>query len=162
MIVYFSIIAAFALFFAHYCAWDDYYEIDVLKKNPNHIKQWLIRAGISVAAIVIISGVGEVLTLRMFGLMSVAVAFLFSAWFRYRLNRLRGKDWHYISLSNAYDRTFYRVAEVITFHPDPDIFSESATWDTWNAKVIRTGGKIAYTTEIILTLAAFTVAAIIG
>ena len=162
MIVYFTIIAAFALFFSHYCAWDD--NIQTSKNETiHHIKQWLIRACVAVSAIVIISGVGEVLTLTMFGLMSVAVAFLFSAYFRYRLNKLRGLEWWYISLSNAYDRAFLWVAEVVSFHPEPlpDIFTEPESWDIWYAKIVRTGGKIAYTTELTLTIAAFGVAAIL-
>ncbi len=159
MIIYFAHIAAFALFFAHYCAWDDFTQIG--KDEPvHHVKQWLIRAGISVAAIVVISGVGEVLTLKMFILMSVAVAFLFSAWFRYRLNKLRGLDWHYISGSNWYDMFFLWVGE--DFIKQPDIFKAQDAWAKWDRSTEKLGGKIAYATEIILTLAAFTVAAILG
>ena len=167
MIVYFAHIAAFALFFAHYCAWDD--NIQTGKNETiHHVKQWLIRAGISVAAIVIISGVGEVLTLRMFGLMSVAVAFLFSAWFRYRLNKLRGKDWRYIApWSNVYDRFFYAAA-CLTWWNKYHLRSHEILLRGYEKSRIVSGsdihraGTISYTTEVILTIAAFTVAVILG
>ena len=162
MIVYFTIIAAFALFFAHYCAWDDFTQIG--KDEPvHHVKQWLIRAGISVAAIIIISGVGEVLTLRMFGLMSVAVAFLFSAWFRYRLNKLRGLEWYYMGpvLSDRtkkdswYDGLYHWLAYAISGF-------NAVYYDGYHTTYsLNTPGKIAYATEITLTIAAFTVAAIL-
>jgi len=152
MIIYFAHIAAFALFFAHYCAWDDFTQIG--KDEPvHHVKQWLIRAGISVAAIVVISGVGEVLTLKMFILMSVAVAFLFSAWFRYRLNKLRGQKWWYMGNSipfrgpgsSIYDGLWHWVAFLV-----------------YRAYPEKMPATIAYTIEITLTLAAFSVAAILG
>lgn len=166
MIVYFAIIAAFALFFAHYCAWDD--NIQTSKNEAiHHIKQWLIRAGVAVAAITIISGVGEVLTLRMFGLMSVAVAFLFSAWFRYRLNKLRGLDWWYISISNYYDRFFISVVRLFVKRPK-SVYSGKVGSEyvdeviDWQDKTRLQACVLAYTTELTLTLAAFTVAAILG
>lgn len=97
-------------------------------------------------------------------------AFLFSAVFRARLNKLRGLDWRYVApWSNYYDRVFYAVA----------CFMEHRTWwwsgPRWpdlarfyhqeNYKLtvdkVHEAGRLAYITEITLSLLSLVVLGVI-
>jgi hypothetical protein len=66
----------------------------------DHQQEWMYRALIAFGfAWVFGKGWGIVWML-------IGGAFLFSAVFRLTLNRLRGKAWDYVSLSNTYDSVF--------------------------------------------------------
>jgi len=76
-------------------------------KYVNHIKGWLIRAFGSLAYLAILkywTGMGwwEFMALASMG------AAVFSAFFKHKLNTLRGLDPHYISTSNHYDSFFIK------------------------------------------------------
>jgi hypothetical protein len=92
-------ICAFTVLYAIWCATDDHRQI----ANHGHIdhrEQWFIRAVVMSIACLLIG------TLPMV----VAMAFLFSAVFRFTLNYLRGLDWRYVSASNIYDSVFIWAA----------------------------------------------------
>ena len=91
--------------------------------------------------------------------LSIGLAGLFSAVFRFRLNRLRGLDWRYVSPSNWYDFAFIwacwyseghamptqrlkRMAEI--FHRN--IYAEVDFMNLYRPAIHR-AGTIAYITE---------------
>ena len=69
----------------------------------DHVMQWYIRA-------VVVLGVCWVCGVPW---LSIGLAGLFSAVFRLRLNRLRGKDWRYVSFSNWYDTMFLNMTRSV-------------------------------------------------
>lgn len=104
----------FAIAFAAYCAVDDLADIghgEVI----NHKWQWLVRAGIVVAFLVLWIIFGEATWPRV-ALTGLAMAPLFSLVFRITLNKLRGKDWRYVSPSNWYDWQFLSLTRTPSYH----------------------------------------------
>lgn len=104
-------IMALALFFAVVYwlaiaeAHDDHGQIRRHEKI-DHFRQWIFRAVIVGGAAFILCAFTPISFLPLWG----AGGFLFSALFRWKLNKLRGLDWRYIApWSNYYDRLFYRV-----------------------------------------------------
>jgi hypothetical protein len=88
-------------------------------------------------------------------------AFAFSAWFRYRLNKRRGRDWRYVSPSNWYDWQFIRhtlgwvnkrdyQARVREFH-GINYFEPVGTPEYFMR--IHRAGTIAYYCELTITAA---------
>jgi hypothetical protein len=90
----FMLVAAYAVFEA----WQDFERIEA-HERIDHIEGWVIRAIVTI----FIWGVASF----KIGLdaipCAIGSAFLFSAVFRYSLNRMRGKDWRYVSPSSIYD-----------------------------------------------------------
>jgi hypothetical protein len=94
-------------------------------------------------------------------------AFAFSAWFRYRLNKRRGKDWRYIApWSNVYDcfwMTFTMHVESKVWQPWRFAWPSGWQLDAFKAfyvensprmrDTIHRAGLYAYITEITITAA---------
>jgi len=71
----------------------------------NHVSSWIYRAIFALTIVFLIPNT----TLFDKVLLSIAVAFLFSAIFRFRLNGRRKKPYNYISTSNIYDSVFIKL-----------------------------------------------------
>jgi hypothetical protein len=113
------ILTVFTVAFALWCAADDAEEI-AHGKYIRHKLQWVLRA-IAVGVPCLLFGVP---------FFAIGLAFLFSAVFRFRLNRLRGLDWRYVSASNIYDSVFI-----------------------WAARGrVHRAGTIAYITELVVVI----------
>jgi hypothetical protein len=127
--------AAAVLALAEVCAWIDAERITG-HKPIKHFRSWIVRAAIvgSLAGLLWHFQGLPLLPLLGFG------AFAFSAWFRLRLNKRRGKDCRYVSASNQYDRAFLFVSHVL-----PGAH-ESDEW-------VHRAGTIAYLTEITISAA---------
>ena len=82
----------------------DYIKI-LLHQKIDHISSWIYRATFALVIIFLIPNT----TLFDKFLLSIAVAFLFSAIFRFRLNGRRKKPLRYISTSNIYDSIFIKL-----------------------------------------------------
>lgn len=82
----------------------DYTKISAHQKI-DHISSWIYRATFALVIIFLIPNT----TLFDKFLLSIAVAFLFSAIFRFRLNGRRKKPLRYISTSNIYDSIFIKL-----------------------------------------------------
>ena len=87
-----------AVIFAAWSAADDADEI-ALNEPIAHALQWIVRA-IVIGVPCLILGLPW---------LSIGLAFLFSAVFRYRLNKVRDLDWRYVSPSSWYDWQFLRI-----------------------------------------------------
>jgi hypothetical protein len=117
-----------------------------------HVPRWLIRAALVTLAALLFGHPWMVL-----GLWG-----LFSAMFRFALNRWRGKDWRYIApWSNLYDRT------VMSFRVSVRYFASYYQWWwpndkeitmwkdgylsgwPWAKKDIHRAGTIAYIVEVV-------------
>jgi hypothetical protein len=109
----------FTLWFAWGSAKEDAYCI--AKGRPiAHAAQWLFRAGVTVLFCNVLGHLW----------LSIGLAFLFSAVFRFTLNYQRGLDWRYVSTSNIYDSVFIWLAR---------------------GRVHR-AGTIAYITELVVVI----------
>lgn len=97
---------AFVLWYADFEAKDDAQEI-AAHREIDHSAQWLTRAAVfgSVWYLLWVL-VGKPSTWPLL----LGHAFLFSAVFRWRLNRLRGLPYWYLSTSSAYDSVFIMLA----------------------------------------------------
>jgi hypothetical protein len=97
--ILFALLSLFTVVYAIVCAHDDAEQI--AQNHPvNHTEQWIVRA--------LVVGIPWLL---LFGpLKVIAAAFVFSSLFRYKLNKLRGLEWWYVSESNIYDRVFIGIA----------------------------------------------------
>jgi len=95
----FTIIALFAVFEA----WQDF-EIINNHEEVEHINAWMLRAFVTCY----LWGAASIWIGWDAAIYAVASAFLFSAVFRYALNRMRVLDWRYVSPSNWYDWQFIR------------------------------------------------------
>jgi hypothetical protein len=114
--------------FAVWCACDDDLQI-AMNKPVKHVRQWLLRASVVTLLCVVI------------GLpwLAIGLAGLFSAVFRYALNRLRGLSPWYMSASNYYDAFFLFLVNVGTVEAEE-----------WN---INGAGRIAYAVELVVFVA---------
>jgi hypothetical protein len=134
------IYAAAVLAFAEQCAKWDAEEIAYRIRNNgeslDHAPMWRFRAAIVAGAAL---GLWWFLDIPLLPLLGFG-AFAFSAWFRLRLNKRRGKDWRYVSASNHYDRAFLFVSHVL-----PGAH-ESDEW-------VHRAGTIAYYCELTITAA---------
>lgn len=83
---------------AIYSSNDDFMEI-VANKKIRHGAQWLFRAAVVTLVCYLLKCL----------LFAIPLGFLFSAVFRYKLNKKRGLDWRYISPSSWYDWQFIRL-----------------------------------------------------
>jgi hypothetical protein len=110
-----------------------------------HVPRWLIRAAlVSIAAL-------------LFGhpWMVLGLWGLFSAVFRFALNRWRGKDWRYVSPSNWYDWQFIR--HTIAAIPLPQSWREEIesnhgfdyAYSPNYRDEIHRAGTIAYAVEVV-------------
>lgn len=72
----------------------------------DHVRQWLIRSMIA-CAVCGIAGAMFGWSIAGFFLGVIAYSMVFSAMFRYKLNKLRGLKFDYMSLSNTYDSVFF-------------------------------------------------------
>ena len=111
MILVYLIIALFAA----YCAVDDLADIGS-GRVIHHPVQWLIRAVVALA-IVGIWWVGSEPHWTRVLFVTLACGPLFSLIFRLSLNRLRGKDWWYVSPSNLYDYLFMVLSGAAEWKP---------------------------------------------
>ena len=105
----------------------------------DHVMQWYIRA-VVVLGVCWLCGVPW---------LSIGLAGLFSAVFRWRLNRLRGKDWRYVSPSSWYDRLWMRISagewqstRVMDYY-----FSTYYEGNTYYMRELHRAGAIAYIVE---------------
>jgi hypothetical protein len=144
------ILTVFTVAFALWCAADDAEEI-AQGKYIRHKLQWVLRA--------IVVGVPCLLLGVPF--FAIGLAFLFSAVFRFRLNRLRGLDWRYVSPSNWYDYLFLMASCAWWWKP-----RKWSSWKNWwsfmqqghlgyyldgeYAKQVHYAGAIAYGVEIVI------------
>jgi hypothetical protein len=148
--------------FAVWCACDDDLQI-AMNKPVRHVRQWLLRASVVTLLCVVI------------GLpwLAIGLAGLFSAVFRYALNRLRGLSPWYVSPSNWYDYllilfsangyTDWKLSEYIRLHGkvyfcdlpshlewrNRNEGSDQYWRDQWQS-VIHRAGKIAYAVELVV------------
>jgi hypothetical protein len=97
----FTIIAVFAVFEA----WQDF-EIINNHEEVEHINAWMLRAFVTCY----LWGAASIWIGWDAAIYAVASAFLFSAVFRYALNRMRVLDWRYVSQSNFYDLVFMSIS----------------------------------------------------
>lgn len=82
---------------AIYSSSDDFKEI-VADKKIRHGAQWLFRAAVVTLVCYLLKCI----------LFAIPLAFLFSALFRYKLNKKRGLDWRYIGpWSSIYDKLWF-------------------------------------------------------
>ena len=109
----------------------------------NHVQRWLTRATIA--------GVFGFFLWGPFQLL--AIAMLFSAVFRYELNRRRGMNPFYVApWSNFYDRVFYSIvlsrwlSKGEAFLVERNYYSGEYTEDIYDA------GKVAYVVEAVLVV----------
>jgi hypothetical protein len=108
-----------------------------------HVPRWLVRAALVTLAAVVF---GEPwMVLGLWG--------LFSAVFRYSLNRWRGKDWRYLSPSNWYDTAFIFLVDTSEWlgrKAEQDIHGVlySAPDSGWYRKDIHRAGTLAYIVEV--------------
>jgi hypothetical protein len=152
-----EVIAAciFAASFAVWCACDDDRQI-AMNKPVRHVRQWLLRASVVTLLCVVIG----------FPWLAIGLAGLFSAVFRYSLNRLRGlSPWYIAPWSNLYDRAAMSVTVAARYFARYHKWwwpndREVAMWMDgyvsgfdWAKKDIHRAGRIAYAVEL-LTFAA--------
>ncbi|HRA18644.1 MAG TPA: hypothetical protein PLZ24_16010 [Flavobacteriales bacterium] len=159
--IYLLICSASNWLFSQYCAWDDTREINQ-GITIKHRHQWVIRAVLAFCVAGIIANAAMV-SWSVFGVSLIGIAFQFSAMFRYYLNKRRKLDWWYISNKNKYswyDRVFIWIGQVLIFEPEPDLISMAHF--NWAKKSTMVGGKVAYITEVLITIAAFVVAIKLG
>jgi hypothetical protein len=141
--------------FAAWCACDDDLQI-AMNKPVRHVRQWLLRASV-VALLCVVIGLPW---------LAIGLAGLFSAVFRYELNRLRGLSPFYIApWSSLYDRAAMSVTVAarhfasyykwwwpndreITMWKDGYL----SGWP-WAKKDIHRAGKIAYAVELVVFVA---------
>jgi hypothetical protein len=136
--------------FAVWCACDDDLQI-AMNKPVRHVRQWLLRASVVTLLCVVI------------GLpwLAIGLAGLFSAVFRYALNRLRGLSPWYVSPSNWYDWFWLWAGSM----PGHGMYFGSLLWarsnflqewrhyhEGWRPWInwSHNGGKIAYAVELVV------------
>jgi hypothetical protein len=134
------ILTVFTVAFALWCAADDAEEI-AHGKYIRHKLQWVLRA-IAVGVPCLLFGVP---------FFAIGLAFLFSAVFRFRLNRLRGLSvWYIGPWSSLYDRLFAALfymrwpnwLDVLLMRDDYIEFG--------NVGFIHRAGRIAYAVEVVI------------
>jgi hypothetical protein len=137
----FNIIALFAVFEA----WQDFERINN-HEDIDHRAGWMVRAFVTCY----LWGAASIWIGWDAAIYAVASAFLFSAVFRYALNRMRVLDWRYVApWSNIYDKAIWSV----TFFG-----YEPITWSLYRqgylsgkpgyVSDIHRAGTIAYITEL--------------
>jgi len=94
------------LIFAHNEAEHDY-ELIKNHKYVDHIKGWMRRFSIS-SIILLPLGILFFIKWWQFITLSIMGAVIFSSYFKYKLNTLRGLSPHYVSTSNHYDSFFIK------------------------------------------------------
>jgi hypothetical protein len=156
------IFAAFALVIAYamFEAWQDFERIQV-HERIDHIEGWVIRAIITI----FIWGVASFKIGYSAIPCAIGSAFLFSAVFRYSLNRMRGKDWRYVSLSSWYDSFFIgmNLRNMIVFNDwiidqNEEWYKKTDFYAEHQAEVHR-AGTIAYITEVVILAVCIFIAA---
>jgi hypothetical protein len=148
----FILVAAYAVFEA----WRHFLRIEE-HKPINHIGAWTVRALVTCL----------ILGLASFKLgysaipCAIGSAFLFSAVFRYCLNRMRGKDWRYISPSNWYDEFWIRVG-LWNWNPHAALRSwhrRGYAYYMDDTKQVHRAGTIAYAFEVVILAVCIFIAA---
>ena len=148
------LVASILIFlFAQIESADDYAQIQ-RKETIDHAQQWLMRGTMTVLYLLFC---GELWWA--FGL-----AGLFSAVFRFQLNKKRGLDWRYVSPSNLYDYvwlfiTWFRHLSRPVPMRDAYLFHHSYYWpmglnDQYQPSVHR-AGALAYTAEMVVIIGTF-------
>lgn len=136
----------------------------------NHRQGWMQRAGIVVSVVAAF----YCFTALLWGgllwpcvLLLVMAAAVFSCEFRRSLNELRGLDRYFVSGSNAYDRFFMRMDDLIQFgrmsNTTMYIFSDGffRHGDKFVMDCVRRAGRLAHRVETITALACYAGALII-
>lgn len=164
--------AAIVLAFAEQCSkWDAEeiaYRIEHGGESLDHAPMWQFRAGFvgSLAiAVWCIAGIeaGDTSMLNLLPLLGFG-AFAFSALFRYRLNKCRGKDWRYMSPSAWYDYGFLMLTGAWEWKQPQWTWSnwrgfiEHAHWTNYELNPpylvqVHRAGTMAYITELTITAA---------
>jgi hypothetical protein len=151
----FALIAVYAVFEA----WQDHGRI---KHHIyiNHVRSWTERA-------IIVSLMWGIASFKIgYSAIPCAIgsAFLFSAVFRYCLNRLRGKDWRYMSPSAWYDYGWLMLAGAWEWKQPRwtwrnwQGFMVNSHWNNYELNLpyvlqVHRAGTIAYITEVTITAA---------
>jgi len=136
--------------YAVFEAWMDNERIEA-HERIDHIEGWVIRAIVTIFIWTVASfkiGLDAIPC-------AIGSAFLFSAVFRYSLNRMRGKDWRYVSPSSWYDWFFLQVAVLMIMGRKNYLVNPSGRYaenEHYRARVHR-AGTIAYITEATITAA---------
>jgi hypothetical protein len=159
--------AAIVLALAELCAKWDAEEITYRTANNglslDHAPMWRFRAAMVGGSAVTLWWFLDIPLLPLLGF----GAFAFSAWFRYRLNKRRGKDWRYIApWSNVYDcfwMTFTMHVESKVWQPWRFAWPSGWQLDAFKAfyvensprmrDTIHRAGLYAYITELTITAA---------
>lgn len=129
----------------------------------DHAVAWCFRAAVMVLVVLLLLTVVE--PWHAIPLLAIS-GFAFSAFFRYRLNALRGKDWRYIGpWSSWYDSLFYRLYMCgyalfrlgVWIWPNDDMI-DTAQWGfirgtTATTQDIHRSGILAYTVESLISIA---------
>ncbi len=145
-------LGGFVYFFSEYSA---SYDFGLIKNGLDvpHIAAWAFRAAVSVGVILISLSVFK-LNLWNGLILSVPVAFSFSALFRVSLNRKRGKVPEYISPSAWYDWQFLRdVLPYATRDIAKSVHKELYGKDKSYTDSVHRAGAKAFITEWVLTAA---------
>jgi hypothetical protein len=129
----FNIIVMFAVFEA----WQDFERINS-HEDIDHRAGWMLRAFVTCY----LWGAASIWIGWDAAIYAVASAFLFSAVFRYALNRMRVLDWRYVSPSNWYDSFFIWIVSDGKLH----------SWPEWN-EIYKRAGPIAYAFELTIATA---------
>jgi hypothetical protein len=137
--------------YAVFEAWMDNERIEA-HERIDHIEGWVIRAIVTI----FIWGVASFKIGYSAIPCAIGSAFLFSAVFRYCLNRMRGKDWRYVSPSNWYDGAFILIADIDEWHGlkmERLVHGTLYDEEEWYRDTIHRAGTIAYITEATITAA---------
>jgi hypothetical protein len=151
----FTLIALFAVFEA----WQDF-EIINNHEEVEHINAWMLRAFVTCY----LWGAASIWIGWDAAIYAVASAFLFSAVFRCSLNRMRGKDWRYLSPSSWYDYGYLMLTGAWQWK------QQRWTWSNWQSfmrhahrnnyllnppyvEQIHRAGLYAYITELTIATA---------
>lgn len=146
-------------------------------KPIDHKKRWRLRAGLVCIGAILPTGPYECalnwLILLKWALLCIAAGALFSACFRYLLNKRRGKHWAYVApWSSVYDRVWYILVWAgrwVALSIKAMRFTSPKTYVLYSVKLIDYGsyvnssigrmmihraGRLAFVCELLLTLAA--------
>lgn len=159
------IFLALTIAIAYLEAFEDAQKI-AANKSINHRDELIERCMAVACAGLLLFGVFGLWQWRALLWMPIAWS-VFTPSFRYLLNRMRGKDWRYVSPSNVYDRLFMRLGNAADDHAE--LMRFYVLWEAyrrpgfrWAGKLVHRAGAIAYAFEFAVLLASLILYACAG
>jgi len=149
-------IAASLTFIILFAIWEAYEDQRDIKrgKDIDHAASWGYRAVVTCGVLLVIWYVSGASFLR-FTISLAACAPIFSAVFRFALNKWRGKDWRYVSPSNWYDWVFIYLSFGAAFN-SREAWDEHHGFDYEHSPEYRHdihgAGLLAYIFELVLSV----------